>query len=229
LILAGGLGTRLRSVVSDRQKVIADVSGRPFVTYLFDQLIAGGIRSAVLCTGYQGERVAEVFGHAYESLELRYSQETSPLGTGGALRLALPLIQSEWIVAMNGDSYCGVDLLDVWAWHARHSASASLVLVHQPDARGFGRVRCDESNRITSFEEKRDEPGSAWINAGIYILHRSLVESIPIDQPVSIERDIFPRWLDRGMYGYQARASFVDIGTPSSYTNAQAMMAETAR
>src|SRR3989338_6029269 len=104
-ILAGGLGTRLRSVIADRPKVLAEVRGRPFLTYIFDQLIAASIKYAVLCTGYLGEKVCDRFGDSYGSLRLAYSQEPSPRGTAGALRLALPLFKSDSVLVMNGDSY----------------------------------------------------------------------------------------------------------------------------
>src|SRR4028119_1495914 len=104
-ILAGGLGTRLRAVVSDRPKVLAKVQERPFLAYLLQQLARSGIKSAVLCTGYMGEQVKIAFGDSCDSMRLLYSQETSQLDTAGALRLALPLIQSSSVLVMNGDSF----------------------------------------------------------------------------------------------------------------------------
>src|SRR5437899_2628493 len=105
-ILVGGLGTRLRGIVADRPKVLAEVRGRPFLAYLLDQLVASGFQDVVLCTGYRSEQVKEVFGDGYGPLRIVYSEETVPLGTAGALRLALPLLQSETILVMNGDSFC---------------------------------------------------------------------------------------------------------------------------
>ena len=105
-ILAGGLGTRLRSVVKDRPKVLAEIRGVPFLTYLLDQLAAAGVRDVVLCTGYMGEQVRSAFGDSYGGMCLSYSQESSPLGTAGALRLALPLFKSSSVLVMNGDSFC---------------------------------------------------------------------------------------------------------------------------
>src|SRR5687768_5619957 len=110
VILAGGLGTRLRSVISDRPKVLARVLDRPFLTYLLDQLAAAGLNYVILCTGYLGEQVKAEFGTSYSSLRLAYSQEMVPLGTAGALQLALSLIPSETVLVLNGDSFCEVDL-----------------------------------------------------------------------------------------------------------------------
>ena len=110
VILASGLGTRLRSVVADRPKVLAPIGGRPLLAYLFDQLIAAGIREAVLATGYRGEQIEAALGTAYGPLRLRYSPEPSPLGTGGALRLAWSLLAAPSALVMNDDSYCQADL-----------------------------------------------------------------------------------------------------------------------
>ncbi len=117
LILAGGLGTRLRSSVADRPKVLAPVLGKPFLSYLLDRLQISGIQKVVLCIGYLGEQVQETYGSSYHNMELRYSQETTLLGTGGALRLALPLISSPTVLIINGDSFYDANLNDFHQWH----------------------------------------------------------------------------------------------------------------
>src|ERR1041384_4288401 len=116
-VLAGGFGTRLRSVVADRPKVLAEIGGRPFLSYLFEQLAANGCRSVVLCTGYLGEQVYRIYGEQYGSLGLRYSQEAQPLGTGGALRFALGQFASDPVLVLNGDSFYGTDLKAYREWH----------------------------------------------------------------------------------------------------------------
>ena len=118
MILAGGFGTRLRSVVSDRPKVLAEVGGRPFLEYLLDQLVAEDVKSVVLCTGYLGEQVQRRLGTHYRTLALQYSREPQPLGTGGALRLALPMLDTDPVLVMNGDSYCDTRLDAFANWHA---------------------------------------------------------------------------------------------------------------
>lgn len=216
-VLAGGLGTRLRSVVTDRPKVLAEVKGRPFLSYLLDQLESVGIRDVVLCTGYMGDRIRETYGNRYGTLSLVYSQESSPLGTGGALRLALPLMRSDTVLIMNGDSLCTVDLKAFWDWHRARAAQATVVLAEVPDTGRFGRVQVDPHGRIFRFDEKDGSQGPGWINAGVYMVARPLLETIPATGLVSLERDMFPAWIPQRFYGYQSRGPFLDIGTPEAY------------
>ena len=185
-ILAGGLGTRLRSVVADRPKVLAEVRGRPFLMYLLDQLAAAGLRCVVLCTGYLGEQVQAAFGDSYGSLQLVYSQEPESLGTAGALRLALPLFKSDSVLVLNGDSFCDINLRDFWSWHFRQNAKATLLLTEMSDTRRYGRVHVDNNGLVISFEEKGDDSGSGWINAGVYLLRHSLFLTIPGSGAVSL-------------------------------------------
>lgn len=220
-ILAGGLGTRLRSVVADRPKMLAEIQGRPFLAYLLDQLTAAGVKYAVLCTGYLGEQVQATFGDSYGDLHLVYSQESSPLGTAGALRLALPLFRSDSVLVMNGDSFCDVNLSAFWAWHCAHSANATLVLTKMLDTTRYGRVHVAADGGIVSFDENSGESSPGWINAGIYLLTRPLLLTIPANGVVSLEREMFPAWIGRGLYGYQSEGPFLDIGTPESYVLAE--------
>lgn len=220
-ILAGGLGTRLRSVVADRPKALAEVNGRPFLSYLLDQLAEVHIRSVVVCTGYLGDTVQATFGESYGNMDLAYSWEPLPLGTAGALRLALPLFQSHSVLVMNGDSFCKVDLNKFWIWHRARGAKASLVLVKMVDTKAFGRVRVNNDRNVASFEEKSEENGPGWINVGIYLLDRQLVQSIPVNRFVSLEKEMFPVWLGHGLCGYQSKGPFLDIGTPQAYASAE--------
>jgi NDP-sugar pyrophosphorylase family protein len=221
VILAGGLGTRLRRVVADRPKVLAEVGGRPFLSILLDQLVRSGVRSALLCTGYLGEQVEVRFGQRYGPLTLRYSRETTPLGTGGALRLAASHIDSSDVLVLNGDSYCDADLPGFTAWHRSHDSCASIVLVQVSDTRRFGRVAVDDSARIVRFSEKSADPGPALINAGIYLLKREVMDMIDPDRPVSLEIDVFPSMIGQGLYGFVSGASLWDIGLPESYERAR--------
>ena len=133
VILAGGLGTRLRTVVSDRPKVLAKVGNRPFIWYLLEQIGKIGVCNIVLCIGYQGEKVRAELGSSHGNIRIDYSGETIPLGTAGALRFAMPLFESETILVMNGDSYCNVDLTDFFDWHRSKKAQASLVVGKEKD------------------------------------------------------------------------------------------------
>ncbi len=220
-VLAGGLGTRLRPVVADRQKVLADVGGRAFLAHLLDHLLNFNIRHVVLCTGYLGEQVREIFGDTYGPMLLEYTQEPSPLGTAGALRSALCLIKTETVLVMNGDSFCVADLNAFWAWHCARKAVASVLLSRSSDTRRYGRVQVDESGAVLSFDEKNNQSSPGWINAGVYLLKRDLLLEIPDSGPVSLEREIFPAWIGRGLHGFQGGDRLLDIGTPQAYARAE--------
>ena len=224
VILAGGLGTRLRSVVPETQKVLATVSGRPFVTFLLDQLVRAEAGEVVLCTGYGAEEVQRVLGDRYGTLRLRYSREEEPLGTGGALRLALPYIDSDPVVVMNGDSFVDLSLAAFWDWYTKRRCTPAMVLARVSDRSRFGRVELAEDGRILRFEEKGETAKSGWINAGVYLLERAFIERIPTGRFHSLERDLFPGLIEKGLYGYRCEGAFVDIGTPESYGLARSCM-----
>ena len=221
VVLAGGFGTRLRSVVADRPKVMAQVNGRPFLTYILDQLAATECRSVVLCTGYLGEQIRSAFGGKYQSLRLRYSWEPEPLGTGGALKLALSQIASDPVLVLNGDSFYGIDLMEYGRWHGDHDAVASIALTRMRHSERYGRVKMDAAARVVNFCEKEQASGPGWINAGIYMLGRKLLETIPDGKNVSLERELFPDWTRCGVYGYYNPGCFLDIGTPEDFGSAE--------
>jgi D-glycero-alpha-D-manno-heptose 1-phosphate guanylyltransferase len=224
-VLAGGLGTRLRSEVNDRPKVLAPVSDRPFLTYLLDMLYAASVRRVVLLTGYQGHLVQRELGEEYLGMKLAYSTEPSPQGTAGALRAALPHFDGSTVLLLNGDSYCGINLSAFALFHRRRRADASLVLTRVADASRYGRVETTTAGRIRAFAEKESACGSGWINAGVYLLERSLIEQIPTGKPVSLEREMLPRWIEsKAVFGCRRVRPFLDIGTPESYSAAPAFM-----
>lgn len=220
-ILAGGLGSRLRTVVTGLPKALASVGERPFLAHLFDQLVAAGARDVVLCTGYLGDPIRTRFGESYGTLRLSYSQEATPLGTAGALRLALPLLKSNTVLVMNGDSYCEVNLREFWLWHVARHSDATLLLTKVFDTERFGQVRVGSDGKVTAFEEKGSKQSPGWINAGIYLINRDWLEAIPRRRAVSLEREVFPTWIGRGLCGFQRESRFVDIGTSESYASAQ--------
>jgi NDP-sugar pyrophosphorylase family protein len=227
VILAGGLGKRLRSVVGDKPKVLAQVRSRPFLSYLLDQIAAAGLDYVVLCIGYLGEQVQTTFGESSNGLHLVYSKELSPLGTAGALRLAMPLFRSDPLLVMNGDSYCHVDLKAFWTWHNTKRAEATILLTQVSDTGRYGRVQIrDNDGLVLGIEEKslKNDPG--WINAGIYLLSHRLLLSIPNNGVVSLERDMFPSWIDQGLYGYRTTGRFLDIGVPTAYKAAEQFFTE---
>ncbi|MGE5217846.1 MAG: HAD-IIIA family hydrolase [Chloroflexota bacterium] len=220
-MLAGGLGTRLRSKVADRPKALAEVRSRPFLAYLLDQLVAAGCRTAVLCTGYLGEQISRTFGESYGSLHLIYSREQAPLGTGGALRLALPSIASDPALVMNGDSYCDLDIHAFWKWHNRRHVAASIALARVGQSGRYGRVKVDADARVTEFVEKQKGAGPGWINAGVYLLSQKVIRSIAEATITSLEKDVFPSWTGHGLSGYMSLGRFIDIGTPEDFAAAE--------
>jgi len=219
-ILAGGLGTRLRLVVSGQPKVLAKVNGRPFMTYLLDQLSQAGVKKVVLCTGYLGEQVEAAFGKSYNGLSLSYSQEQSALGTGGALRIALPLLKSEPVLVLNGDSFCQANFVDFLNQHITRKATASLLLTEVPDIGRYGSVQLSIDEKIISFEEKGKNTGAGLINAGVYLFNQTFLESIPKNTNVSLEHEMFPSWINKGLYGFRSKGNFIDIGIPQDYAAA---------
>jgi NDP-sugar pyrophosphorylase family protein len=226
VILAGGLGTRLRSVVADQPKVLAPVLGRPFITYLLDQVAQAGIRDVVLCTGYLGEQVQTALGNTYGPLHLAYSQETELMGTGGALRIALPLLKTDPVLVLNGDSYCEADLPAFYRQHQAVVAEASLLLMHLPDTGRYSCVEIDTDGCVLRFEEKGQSAAAGWINAGIYLLSRMFLQAIPSGRFVSLEKEMFPAWIGRGLYGFSSKLvdteeHFLDIGIPEDYAAAE--------
>jgi D-glycero-alpha-D-manno-heptose 1-phosphate guanylyltransferase len=219
LILAGGYGTRLNSVIADRPKVLAVVKGRPFLSYLLDQLSTVTVKSVIICSGYKGEMIVEAFQYRYKDKELIYSQEQNPLGTAGALKLALERCSAEHLMVMNGDSYCDADISSFLKWHHVKHSDCSILLTYMENARRFGFVKINDDGKIEGFEEKGQEK-SGWINAGVYIMRRDIIAALPSNRMVSLENEVFPHLTGRRFYGYKSYGAFIDIGTPDSYRQA---------
>ena len=225
MILVGGKGTRLQSAVSDRPKPMAEVAGKPFLEWLLISLYKKGIRKVILCTGYMGEKVEAYFGDGGKwNLQLRYSHETSPLGTGGAVRNALDFIQGDRFLVLNGDSYCQFDLDLMGEKHNSKSAMATMWLVKMDDCSRYGAVVLDDKGMVKSFAEKSSVSGSGLINAGIYLLERKLIEIIAKNCMVSLEKNVFPHIVGQGLAGVVGDGVFVDIGTPESYASAEEIL-----
>jgi NDP-sugar pyrophosphorylase family protein len=219
-ILAGGFGTRLRPAVADRPKALAPVHGRPFLTILLDQLAAAEIEEVTLLTGFQSRQVREMLGETYAGMSLIYSEEPSPLGTAGAVRWALPKLAASTILLLNGDSYCAVDFAAFRAFHEHAVAQISLVLARVPDATRYGCVLTDHHGRVQHFAEKTAFRAD-WINAGINLLERPVLEQVPVGQPLSLEHDVLPERVARGrVFGFRCNGRFLDIGTPEAYAEA---------
>lgn len=221
VILAGGRGTRLNSVVSDRPKVLAQVNGRPFLTFLLDRIVLSGVKDVVLCTGYMADAVLGEIGLGYGPLRITHSPEPRPLGTAGALRNALRHVRSDVFVLMNGDSYADVDLPAFFRWFHGRERDLGLLLASVDDVSRYGRVTIADDGSVTSFREKGEDTGEGLINAGVYIMKREIAAGIIPDVPVSLERDVLPGLVGHAFYGYPWTGTFIDIGTPESYRLAE--------
>jgi len=221
VILAGGMGTRLRQVVSDRPKVMAEINGKPFLYYVLDQLAEVDIKRVVISTGYMADKIEEVIGFSYKGLKVDYSWEESPLGTGGALKLAGQSISMKYCLVMNGDSYTEFDPVSLFRSHKQKNASIVLLAKMVPGTSRFGTIQMNEQNEIIRFMEKGETTDSRLINAGVYIMKTSALQKIPEKIPCSLEYDFFPFMIGKNIYGYEAEGKFIDIGTPESYSQAE--------
>ena len=222
-ILAGGLGTRLRSVVADRPKVLAPVAGRPFLAHLLEQLASSGVRETVLLVGFGAGQSHTAFGKQFGDMKLTYSLEAEPLGTGGALRNGLSHFTGETTLLLNGDSFCELDLAAFVRSHRqRDDRAVSMALARVENASRFGRVRIGSGQWLTRFDEKQPTPKPGWINAGVYLIEREVIEDIPAGWSVSLERNVLPELVAQGKVRGFRGGRFIDIGVPESYAVAEA-------
>ena len=222
VLLVGGLGTRLREIIPSTPKPLATVGNRPFLELLIRQLVSQGIRHLILCTGYLAEQIEKEFGDGSElGATIEYSREPRPLGTAGAVKFAQGFLQgtSEFLV-MNGDSFLELDLREFMRFHRAHGGLATIAVVPVENAGRYGTVHLDTDNRVTGFSEKTGDNSPGLINAGIYIFKPAVLEHIP-DGPASLEKEVFPRLIDYGVYAARQQGLFIDIGTPDDYTHAQ--------
>lgn len=222
VLLVGGLGTRLRSILPSTPKPLASVGGKSFLDLLVRQLRYQGIRRLVMCTGYLGDQIEKEFGNGQSrGVAIEYSQESHPLGTAGAVKLAQQHLRnaSDFLV-MNGDSFLEIDFQHLIRFHGAHGALASMAIVRVKNAARYGTVQMDSEGRVTGFSEKTgvEVPGS--VNAGVYAFNRSILDHIP-EGTASLEKDVFPRVLNHGVYALEQQGMFIDIGTPDDYARAQ--------
>ena len=227
ILLCGGAGLRLRSVIGNAPKGMAEVLGRPFLELLLRQLCRHGFEHAILAVGYQKDAILSHFGERAFGLQLAYSAESCPLGTGGALRKAADLVQSDSVLIMNGDSYTDTDLCEFVTGHRETRADTSVVVV-PADGRGdCGSVLVEEDGRLASFEEKQGPFHAPYLNAGIYMMSRQMLYEIPVGREVSLEQELLPRWLRQGKYirGFVCLGRCIDIGTPERFRSAQDILA----
>lgn len=228
-ILAGGLGTRLRGAIGETPKVLAPVAGKPFLDHLLAWLKGFGARRIVLCLGYRADMVVDhIRQNTPSGLDLVTSIEPKPLGTAGALRLAVPQLSTDPVLVINGDTFVDADLAAFVAEHRRRGARASILSTTVPSMARYGRLVIDATGAIQRFSEKDpSDTGPGPINAGLYLFNRSWLDALARSNAESLERDM----LTAAAPGtYQAvpagQVAFIDIGTPESLAGAEAVMAQ---
>jgi mannose-1-phosphate guanylyltransferase len=222
LVLAGGEGTRLRPLTLTLPKPVIPLAGQPFLTFMLDWLRRHGVDDVLLSCGYRSHDVERVLGDEHRGMRLRYVVEDEPLGTAGPLRLAADEgVLEERVLVLNGDTLTDLDLSDEIAQHAATGATATLALVAVEDTASYGVVPTSDTGEVEAFLEKQPGPAPTnRINAGAYVLDSSVVEMVPAGRAVSIEREVFPELVGKGLYGYMADAYWMDIGTPGRYLDA---------
>lgn len=222
LVLCGGKGTRLRPVVSDKPKVLADVGGKPFIEILLDILASNGFHRVILGVGYLKEEVKNHFqANPRKDLKIEFSEEDTPLGTGGAVKKAKPLIKSDHFLVLNGDSLASVDFNKFYRSHLDKKAMLSLALANvADDSSSYGRVMLASDNRIASFNEKQN-----LVSAGVYLMRKDVFDFMPAGNSFSLEYDFFPK-IAESSYGFVSDEGFFDIGTPERYRQANRLFSK---
>jgi len=222
VLLVGGMGTRLRSVVPSTPKPLAAVGVKPFLELLVRQLRNQGIRRLIMCSGYLAGEIENKFGDGSEwDVAIEYSREPQPLGTAGAIKHAEShLTEDSTFLVMNGDSFLEIDFAQLIHAHRAHNALATMAIVAVENAARYGTVRVDSCARIMGFAEKTGMDIPGLINAGVYVFNRSIFTDIP-QGTSSLEREVFPRVLDHAVYALECSGMFIDIGTPEDYARAQ--------
>lgn len=227
VILCGGAGLRLRPVTGTGAKSMANVSGRPFLEMLLRQLERSGFRRAILAIGYEGAAIRSHFGETFCGLDVTYSNESSPLGTGGALRNAAEQVRGMSCLVMNGDSYTDVDLDQFAVAHCKSKTDLSVVVVAVDERSDCGSVVVDDEGNVAQFLEKTHTDSARHVNAGIYGLSTEMLFEIPAGRQISLERELVPKWIRDGkrVRAFMHSGKCVDIGTPDRYRAAQELLA----
>lgn len=221
VVLAGGLGKRLRAKTGEAPKVLAAINGIPFLDILLKNISDQGLRRVILCTGYKADEIEAHYKKSKLNLKIEFSREETPLGTGGAFKHAKDKIQSSTFLGLNGDCFCLVSFAEFLKFHKEKNALASLVLTKAEEKSDFGSVVIGEGQKIASFQEKANLQISPFVNVGIYCFEKKALDLMPFQDVFSIEHDFFPHLIGKGFYGFVTKDSFLDIGTPERYERAQ--------
>jgi D-glycero-alpha-D-manno-heptose 1-phosphate guanylyltransferase len=223
IILAGGFGTRLKTIINDLPKPMAAVNGQPFLNYQLRYLKHFGFKKIILSVGYLAEKIRDYYHHDFEGLQIIYAIENAPLGTGGGIRLGLEKCDEAEALVLNGDSFFDVDLYSFSKQHERLGSQFSLALRAVKDTARYGTIETNASSQIVSFKEKTDHALPGLINAGMYILNKDLfLKNTLTNSNFSIEKDFFEKQLNNfTIMGFEFKGYFIDIGIPADYKQAQ--------
>lgn len=222
IFLVGGKGTRLMPLTLETPKPMLKLAGIPFIAHQIAYAKAHGITRIIVATSYKTEKFSDYLGDGSRfGVEIVFAIESEPLGTGGAIANAAQHLESgpsEAVAILNGDILSAHDIGAQISLHKKVTADATLHLIEVDDARAYGSVPTDKDGRILEFVEKSENPPTRFINAGCYIFNRSLIDLVPVNQVVSVERETFPQFLaaDKRLWGYPASDYWIDIGTPAA-------------
>lgn len=223
IILAGGMGTRLKTIISDLPKPMAPIMNVPFLTYQLNYLKHFGIKKVIFSVGYLSEKIIAHYNQSFENISIKYSIEKNPLGTGGGIRMAMSNLKEDLVLILNGDSFFDLDLEQFYNLHLEQKSDFSLALRYVNNSERYGNIEFNSSHQITSFIEKNQLNQSGYINAGVYILSKKLyLQNTKPDINFSIEKDFFEKQLNQLIIkGFEFKDYFIDIGIPEDYLKAQ--------
>ncbi len=223
IILAGGMGTRLKTIISDLPKPMAPIMNVPFLTYQLNYLKHFGIKKVIFSVGYLSEKIIAHYNQSFENISIEYSIEKNPLGTGGGIRMAMSNLNEDLVLILNGDSFFDLNLEQFYNLHLEQKAEFSLALRYLNNSERYGNIEFNSSHQITSFIEKNQLNQSGYINAGVYILSKKLyLQNTKPDINFSIEKDFFEKQLNQLIIkGFEFKDYFIDIGIPEDYLKAQ--------
>ena len=222
VLLVGGLGIRLRSVVPSTPKPLVSIGNKSFLELLIRQLRNQGIHRLVMCTGYLADQIENHFGDGYAwDVAIEYSREPSALGTAGAVKLARRYLEhdSDFLV-MNGDSFVETNFQKLLQFHRAHNGLVTMAVVEVCEVCRYGTVQVGHAGRVNAFLEKSSHNGPGLVNAGVYVFSQAVLRHIP-EGPTSLERNVIPDLLDEGVYALKQDGIFIDIGTPEDYDRAR--------
>ncbi len=220
IILAGGFGTRLQSIVKDVPKPMAPIADRPFLKWLLEYLAPYNPSQFILSTGYKHEVIEDYFGNNFQDIPIVYSIETEPLGTGGAIKKAMTFVNTDNALVLNGDTFFGINHSDLFAFHLQQNSIFTMALKPMETPTRYGTVTCFE-NRILQFNEKDENCIYGLINTGVYLLSKNVTGHFPLDEKFSFEKDFLELKTDSiNMLGYSSESYFIDIGIPEDFQKA---------